>query len=181
MLIDWWLFYVTLLYSLYYIFKKKMNKNLCLRERNTSTPESASAPYQFCPLLSRFEPLSILTAGHAPAPSSPLFSPPPQNCSFTRGYLDHHLIDVSLDPAESTSKTSRLVQSFLQWADDRDIQTDGQTDHATPSVVIACIYIVLRCDLIITRKYAAPGSRRGMGLSRQFGHKLINVLLDDVV
>jgi len=50
-------------------------------------------------------------------------------------------------PPNSTTQTvSRSVQPFLQaW------QTDGQTVHATPSITIGRIYVVLRCGLTITK------------------------------
>jgi len=52
-----------------------------------------------------------------------------------------HLIHDSVGPPESTTQTaSRSVQPFLQ-GHDRDRQTIRQTDHATSSVTIGCIYV----------------------------------------
>ena len=59
-----------------------------------------------------------------------------------------------LGPSEFTPRrartASRSVRPFCK-AHDCDRQTDRQTDHATPSVaIIGRIYVVLRCDLIIS-------------------------------
>jgi len=54
----------------------------------------------------------------------------------------------SLGQTESTSRTpSRSVEPFCR-ADVRYRQTDGPTDHATPSVALGRIWLVLRCDFL---------------------------------
>ena len=54
--------------------------------------------------------------------------------------LDSHLTHGSLGPPESTyHTTSRSVQWFLQGS--QLWQTDRQTDHATTSVTVDCIYV----------------------------------------
>jgi len=69
---------------------------------------------------------------------------PPENCPFSWGDLDSHLIHVSPGPREFATQTaSRSVQPFLQgsvvWRTDRP--TDRPTDHATWSVAIGRIYV----------------------------------------
>jgi len=64
----------------------------------------------------------------------------PEICPFPCGDLDPHLIHVFPGPPKSSTQTAaRSVQPFLQgslvW------QTDRQTDHATRSVRIGCIYV----------------------------------------
>jgi len=50
--------------------------------------------------------------------------------------LDPHLAHGSFGPPKSTTQTaSRVVQPFLQSSQSR------QTDHATPSVTVGCIYV----------------------------------------
>ena len=51
-------------------------------------------------------------------------------------------------PEFKTQTASQLVQPFLQGSlHHRDRQSDRQTDEATLSVTIGCIYIVLQCGL----------------------------------
>jgi len=103
----------------------------------SSTPQLASAPCRHCALLSRF---AFIYSRKYPDKSwvGPFR---PQNCSFTRGDLGPHLIHDSLLPLESTSRTeSRSVQPFCR-THSRDRQSDRQTDHAAPSVVIGRIVI----------------------------------------
>jgi len=70
----------------------------------------------------------------------------PENCPFTWRDMNPHLTHGSFGPPESTTQTaSRAVQPFLQGS--RSWQTDRQTDHATPSVTIGRIYVVLWCSL----------------------------------
>ena len=60
------------------------------------------------------------------------------------------IVHGSLCPPESTSQTaSQSISRFLQ--DSRLWQTDRPTDHTTPSVTIGCIYMVVRCSLIIVQ------------------------------
>ena len=79
----------------------------------------------------------------------------PQNCPFSLGDLDAHLIRGTLVPPVSTFQpASRSVQSFLQssrtWPTDR--HTDRHTDHAAPSVALSRIWLMLRCGLISGRR-----------------------------
>ena len=59
---------------------------------------------------------------------------------------------ASLGPPESRYKTTLLIGSavFAGFTIVTDRQTDGQTDHASQSVIKGRIYIVLRCGLIVT-------------------------------
>ena len=64
---------------------------------------------------------------------------PPQNCPFMCGNLDP-MWHVSSGQPETTSQTSsRSIQPFLQGSWSR--RTNRQTDHATLSVTIGCIYV----------------------------------------
>jgi len=73
-------------------------------------------------------PLSILTTRYALASPKPA-SFGPQNCPFTCGDLDCHLIRVSLDSPESiTQMASRSVEPFLQGSRSY-LQTDRLTDR----------------------------------------------------
>jgi len=63
-----------------------------------------------------------------------------------------HLIHTHMVPCTHPSQyPERHFDSFSRFcmAHDRDIPTDRQTDHATPSVAIARIYVALRGGLII--------------------------------
>jgi len=83
----------------------------------------------------------------------------PQNCPFPLGNLDTHLIHGSLGPPESTTQTaSRSVQPFLQGS--RSRQTHRPTDHATSSVTIGCIYVVLPCGLSVAMKLKDDGQNK---------------------
>jgi len=63
---------------------------------------------------------------------------------FTRScQCASQLIHAFISPPKSTSKQHLDRYSRFCWADDCDRQTDRQTDHATPSVTIGCIYVVL--------------------------------------
>jgi len=77
-------------------------------------------------------------------------SPPHTNGSvvFARWrQYSPHLIHGSLGSLESTFQTtSRSVQPFCR-ARDCDRQTDRQRDHATPSVTVGRIYVILWCGL----------------------------------
>jgi len=77
--------------------------------------------------------------------------PTPLKIAPSYGRSGPHLIRGSLGLPESTTQTaSRSVQPFCR-AHDCDIPTDRQTcrptDHATRSVTIGRIYVVLRCGL----------------------------------
>jgi len=61
------------------------------------------------------------------------------------GNLDSHLIRDSMDRRSPHLK--RHLDRFSRYAG-LTIVTDRQTDHATPSVTIDRIYLVLRCVLI---------------------------------
>jgi len=90
---------------------------------SSSTPKSASAPYQCCPLLSRFGYINHWTCrGLAP------FCP--ENCLFTCGDLDHCVIYGSLGPPESTSQMASWL--FLHGWQSR--QADRQTDRPHYSI-----------------------------------------------
>jgi len=76
----------------------------------------------------------------------------PQNCPFPWGISGSgpHPIHDSLGPPESSTQTAsrsvqRILQGSLVW------QTDRQTDHATPSVTIGRIQLVLRCGLNVIK------------------------------
>jgi len=76
----------------------------------------------------------------------------PLKIALSHGGSGPHLMRGSLGQPESTPQmASRSVQPFLHgsrlWQNDQP--TDRQTDHATPSVTIGRIYIVVRCGLII--------------------------------
>jgi len=88
-----------------------------------------------------------LTAESAYAYNGPsLF--PSQNCPFTRGIWttsdNGSLAHRSPQPKRHLRRFSRFCGS-----QDRDRPTDKPTDHATQSVKIGRIYVVLRCGLII--------------------------------
>ena len=86
----------------------------------SSTPQSASAPYRCCPLLSHFEYTDRRTCTGISPSKLPL----------CMGDLDRHLTHCSLVPPGSISQTtSRSVQplSHGSWS----WPTDRPTDHAT--------------------------------------------------
>ena len=114
-------------------------------DTSCSTPQSASAPHRFYPLLSRFEYIDLRTCPLCPGPSP--FRP--QDCPFACGDLDPHLIYGSLGPPESTTQTTFDRFSRFCGAHDGDRHTDRPTDHATPGITIGHTYIVLRCGVII--------------------------------
>ena len=71
-------------------------------------------------------------------------APSPLKIAHLRGDLNPHLIHGSLSLPKSISQmASRSVEPFL------DSSWSWQTDHATPSVTKGCIYVALRCGLII--------------------------------
>jgi len=70
--------------------------------------------------------------------------PFPLKIAPLRGDLNPHLIHGSLSLPKSISQmASRSVEPFL------DSSRSWQTDHDTPSVTKSCIYVALRCGLII--------------------------------
>ena len=109
----------------------------------SSTPQSASAPYRFCPLLSHFE---MSTAGHI------------QTCRGSAQFalkIAHSCLGLwtlsnawFLGPTSPHPNGILISSAVLQGS--RSLQTERQTDHATPSITIGCIYLVQQCDLIIT-------------------------------
>jgi len=76
--------------------------------------------------------------------------------SFAWGSGSVSITHGSLDPLKSKTQMTSLsaqplLQSSLLWQSDRP--TDGQTDHATPSVTTGRVYVVLRCCLEIKWLY----------------------------
>jgi len=103
-----------------------------------STPQLASAPYRFCPLLSHFEYIDCWTCpgmswvGHFSALTIAtshvgIWTPPD---TVSSGHPSPHPNSVSISSA---------IFAWLMIV----------TDHDTPSVSIGLIYIVLRCRLVI--------------------------------
>jgi len=66
----------------------------------------------------------------------------PQKCPFPWETWTH-LMHTSLGPSESTSQKVSWFSRFGR-VHGRYRQTDRLTDHATPSVAIGCIYLVLQ-------------------------------------
>ena len=88
-----------------------------------------------------------------------LFSGPdnPQNCPFTWKDLDPHLIHGSLGPPESAPYGISISLADLAGLTNvTNIQTDTQTDHATPSLAICRINPLLRHGLKIYCPSAKP-------------------------
>jgi len=86
---------------------------------------------------------SRFCAAHGTVPifynEPPLFS---LEIATLQGDLLFHLIHGSFTPSELTTQTAyRSAQTFLQGS--------RPTDHATLSITIGRIYVVLRCGLII--------------------------------
>jgi len=87
----------------------------------------------------------------------------PENCPFTWGDLDPHLIHDSLGPFETTSQTAtRSVHPLLPGS------RSWQTDRPSYSVAIGHICVVLRCCPIrkvvkvIWHKTASPPQMDGL-------------------
>jgi len=99
----------------------------------SNAPQSASAPYLFCPLLSRFMYIDRRTC-----PGTVCSAPAPfrlQNFPFTCGDLTPHLIHGSLIPNGITIGSAAFAGLFFR-VHSCDRPTDWQTNHATRSVAI---------------------------------------------
>ena len=71
--------------------------------------------------------------------------------SYSPGGAHVYLLVVHVSWAEPNPHTERHLDRFSRFfmSRDRDRPTDRQTDHATPSVTIGRIYVILRCGLIV--------------------------------